>query len=104
MKNSGKILLGILGAAAAGVVIGMIVAPQKSKHLGKNIKDSAGEVADKLGELVSAGKEKYEELKSMLGTQSAELKSDAKDLITQAGDAYNDFSSDAGKAYKKIKN
>lgn len=103
MKNSNNIILGILGAAAAGVVIGMILAPQKGKHLRNDIKSSAGDAAKKLGDLLSQGKEKYEELKSMLTTQNEELQHDAKDLGHQAADAFNDLSNEAGKAYKKAK-
>ena len=48
--------------------------------------------------------EKYEELKSMVSEKSDEGKHTAKEVGIQAGDAYNDFSREAGKAYKKTKN
>ena len=103
MKNSGNVLIGILGAAAAGVVIGMILAPQKGKKLRNDIQESAGDLVDKLGDLLSKGKEKYGELKSMLSEKSDEVTTKAKGVGMQAGDALHDFSSEAGKAYKKIK-
>jgi gas vesicle protein len=103
MKNSGNVLIGILGAAAAGVVIGMILAPQKGKKLRKDIKESAGDMVDKLGDLLSKGKEKYAELKSMVNEKSDEVKSAAKEAGSSAGDAYQHFSTEGGKAYKKMK-
>ena len=103
MKNSGNVLIAILGAAAAGVVIGMILAPQKGKKLRKEITESAGDVVEKLGDLLSKGKEKYAELKSMVKEKSGEVNSTAKEAGIRAGDAYQDFSSEARKAYKKMK-
>lgn len=99
MKNTGNIVLGILGAAAAGVVIGMIIAPQKGSDLRADIKNSAGDLTKKLGELLSKGKEKYDELRAMIVDEAKELKSGAKDLATEAGNAYNDFSAKAENAY-----
>ena len=103
MKNSGNVLIGIVAAAAAGVVIGMIVAPQKGKNLRKDINKSAADVAKKLGDLLAKGKEKYEELISMVSEKSDDAQQTAKHVGIQAGDAYSDFSSEAGKAYKKMK-
>jgi gas vesicle protein len=64
MKNSANIFLGILGAAAAGVVVGMMIAPEKGADFRKNLKGSAGDLAKRLGKLLSQGKEHYDELKS----------------------------------------
>ena len=47
MKNASNIVLGILGAAAAGVVIGMIIAPQKGSELRADIKNSAADLTDR---------------------------------------------------------
>ena len=43
MTSRNKVLLGILGAAAAGVVIGMLIAPEKGKDMRKKIKKTAGD-------------------------------------------------------------
>ena len=103
MKNSGNVLIGILGAAAAGVVIGMIIAPQKGEKLRRNIRESAGDMVDKFGDLLSKGKEKLADLKSMVSDKGDEVKSTAKEAGNRAGDAYQHFSTEAGKAYKKMK-
>jgi gas vesicle protein len=114
MKNSSNILLGILGAAAAGVVIGMIIAPRKGSDLRSDLKNSAGDFTRKLGDLLAKGKEKYDELRSQATEDGRNLKNDARDLAHEAKsaykeysgkveDAYTEFSNDASKAYKKAK-
>jgi gas vesicle protein len=62
MTSRNKVLLGILGAAAAGVVIGMLVAPEKGKDMRKKLKKTAGDWADNLGHLWTNGKEAAEEV------------------------------------------
>jgi len=54
MKNSGSIFFGIIAAATAGVVIGMLIAPEKGEDTIKNIKHTAGDWAKKLSNLVTA--------------------------------------------------
>ena len=61
MTTKSKVFLGILGAAAAGVVIGLLIAPEKGKDLRKKVSKTAGEWADNLGELWTRGKEAAEE-------------------------------------------
>jgi gas vesicle protein len=61
MSNPNKIILGLLGAAAAGVAIGILLAPEKGGEVRKKIADRAGDIASRIGELISAGKEKTEE-------------------------------------------
>lgn len=62
MTNGSKILLGILGAAAVGVVAGMLLAPEKGKDLRKKIKRTAGDWADNLGHLWQNGKQAAENM------------------------------------------
>jgi gas vesicle protein len=64
MTTTTKVLLGIVGAAAAGVVIGMLVAPDKGSELRKKIKDNANEWAGSISDLFHQGKEKAEEAAS----------------------------------------
>ena len=61
MTTKSKVLLGILGAAAAGVIIGLLVAPEKGKDMRKKIRKTADDWADNLGHLWSRGKEAAEE-------------------------------------------
>lgn len=46
MKTTSKILLGTLAGLAAGVVIGMLIAPEKGSTLRKNIVKKGDDLAD----------------------------------------------------------
>ena len=61
MTTTTKVALGILGAAAAGVVIGLLIAPEKGSEIRSRIKRTAGEWADNLSHLFSEGKEAMDE-------------------------------------------
>ena len=61
MTTTTKVALGILGAAAAGVVIGLLIAPEKGAEIRSRIKRTAGEWADNLSHLFSDGKEELDE-------------------------------------------
>ena len=61
MNTNSKVLLGILGAAAAGVVIGMLVAPDKGNETRKKLKKTASDWADSLSHMWERGKSAAEE-------------------------------------------
>jgi len=61
MTTTTKVALGILGAAAAGVVIGLLIAPEKGAEIRNRIKRTAGEWADNLSHLFSDSKEELDE-------------------------------------------
>jgi gas vesicle protein len=63
MNTKTKLALGVLGAVAAGVAIGLLIAPEKGKEMRKRIKKTAGDWADNLSQLFVQGKEELEELK-----------------------------------------
>ena len=53
MTKNSKIALGIIGAMAAGVVIGLLVAPEKGKELRKRLKKNADKWGDQISHLFS---------------------------------------------------
>jgi gas vesicle protein len=53
MTSNSKIALGIIGALAAGVVIGLLVAPEKGSELRSRLKKNAGKWSDQLSHLFS---------------------------------------------------
>jgi len=63
MTTRSKIVLGLVGAAAAGVVIGLLIAPEKGADLRQKVKDTAGDWASQLGDLFANAKGEFENLK-----------------------------------------
>ena len=64
MTTNTKIILGIAGAAAAGAVIGLLLAPEKGTHLRKRLSEKVYDWADQLGDLIDSGKSKLDALKA----------------------------------------
>jgi gas vesicle protein len=77
MKTSGQVLIGILCAASAGVLIGMLIAPEKGEDLRKDIKSSANDLMDKLSSLLMQGKNEFDNIEATAENESAELKDEA---------------------------
>lgn len=77
MENSSKIILGLVGAAAVGVAIGMLLAPEKGSEIRKRISDKAGDLASRVGDMVSYGKEKFDEVAGAVTKQTDGILNDA---------------------------
>ena len=69
MKTT-KVILGMAAAAAAGVAIGMLIAPEKGEELQKKLSDGArtwlAEIASVLGTVKNAAVEKKNEAERKL--------------------------------------
>ena len=61
MKKS-SVFFGILGAAAIGVLVGIMVAPDKGSKTRKKVKEKGGDLANKLIEQVKKGDAKAREI------------------------------------------
>jgi gas vesicle protein len=72
MTNT-KLILGILGAAAAGLVIGMMIAPEKGTDLRANIKRTADDWVDEISQWIGRGKEYIDEVKNRAAQEVDEL-------------------------------
>ena len=83
MNTTSKVLLGILGAAAAGVVIGMLVAPEKGKETRKRLRKTAEDWADSMSHLWSRGKAAAEEAANDLKDKTRYGKSAAEEKINK---------------------
>lgn len=88
MKNETKVLLGIAGAALAGAVIGMLVAPEKGCDTRKKIKETASDWADRVRHL--AGKANHK------------AKSMAHDAAAAAEDVIGDIENKAAKVRNTV--
>ncbi|WP_290797767.1 YtxH domain-containing protein [Flavihumibacter sp. UBA7668] len=82
MTTTSKIVLGVLGAAAAGVAIGLLVAPEKGKDLRNKIADNAKNWADEFGTWLS-------DKKSEATMAAKKMASKAEDIADEAGQEYN---------------
>jgi len=85
MKNSSSIFIGIIAAATAGVVIGMLIAPEKGEDLRRNIKDFTGDWAKKINDLVNEGKDQFRNIKSTLSEGVNEAKAEGKNANVNQG-------------------
>jgi gas vesicle protein len=82
MNSTSKLLLAVLGAAAAGAIIGMLVAPEKGSDLRRRISDTAGDWSTQLSQLLASGKEQLNNLKTSVTNE-------AENLAEEGTDTYN---------------
>jgi gas vesicle protein len=78
MNKKSKILLGILGAAAAGAAVALLLAPDKGSALRKQVSKAANDFAGDLTDLWLTNKEKYSDAKDTFLKEAKGLKSDAE--------------------------
>jgi gas vesicle protein len=79
MSTGTKVTLGILGAIAAGVCIGLLIAPDKGSETRKRIAETTGDWADKLKNAFNKGQEEYENLKE----KARGLKTSAEERVSR---------------------
>lgn len=82
MTTTTKVIVGVLGAAAAGVIVGMLIAPEKGSDLRKSLKKSADDLADEMTNWVGKGKSFLAEMKHHAETGSEELQAQAEESLT----------------------
>ncbi|HVF82206.1 MAG TPA: YtxH domain-containing protein [Flavisolibacter sp.] len=64
MSSKTKLVLGLVGAAAAGVIVGLLLAPEAGADTRKKISSTAGDLSSSLGDLFSSAKDEVSNLKS----------------------------------------
>ena len=82
MSDRTKLILGLMGAAAVGVAIGIMIAPETGTNTRKKIADTAGGWGHSLGDLFTSAKESVGNLRrkgSDLASQAANRYSDVKE-------------------------
>lgn len=89
MTTTSKVVLGILGAAAAGVVIGLLVAPEKGSDTRKKIKRTAGDWADNLSHLWSQGKKAAEDAADEATGRAKQAKATAEDKVNKLKESFS---------------
>ena len=83
MNTKSKVILGILGAAAAGVVIGMLIAPEKGKETRKRLRKTAGEWADTMSHLWTSEKEAADAAAQDMKDKARTAKSAAEEKVNK---------------------
>lgn len=89
MNTTSKVILGILGAAAAGVVIGLLVAPEKGKDTRKRLKKTAEDWADSMSHLWARGKEATENVARDLKEKAGYAKTSAEEKVNKAKESFS---------------
>lgn len=82
MSNRTKLIVGLVGAAAVGVAIGMLLAPEAGQNTRKRIASTAGDWGSSLSDLLSSAKESVGTLRrkgSDLASRTSERYSDVKE-------------------------
>ncbi len=64
MSTKSKVILGLVGAAAAGVVVGLLLAPEKGTDMRQKITRTAGDWGSQLTDLFTNAKEELANLKN----------------------------------------
>lgn len=83
MNSTGKVLLAIIGAAAAGAIIGMLVAPEKGSELRKRISDTTGDWASQLSQLLAQGKEQLQNLKNSATSETENFAGESEERFNK---------------------
>jgi gas vesicle protein len=89
MNTTSKVILGILGAAAAGVVIGLLVAPEKGKDTRKRLKKTAEEWADSMSHLWARGKEASDNIAKDMKEKAGYAKNVAEEKVNKAKESFS---------------
>lgn len=84
MNSTTKVILGIVGAAAAGAVIGMLLAPEKGSDIRQKVKDAANDWACQLADLFAEGKSEFNNIKDKATKTARDLKGQAEDRFNNA--------------------
>jgi gas vesicle protein len=88
MTTSTKVILGIVGAAAAGAVIGMLLAPEKGTDLRQKVKDAANDWASQLADLFAEGKSEFQNLKNRATGAADNVRSEAENRFNNVKESY----------------
>ena len=64
MTTKSKVILGLVGAAAAGVLVGILLAPDKGTEVRKKISQTAGDWASQLTDIFNNAKDQVTDLAS----------------------------------------
>ena len=79
MNSTSKTILAVMGAAAVGAIIGMLVAPEKGSDLRRKLTDATGDWTTQLSELLAQGKEQLNSLKNKVSSETSDFTSESEE-------------------------
>ena len=85
MTTRTKVILGLAGAVAAGVIVGLLVAPEKGSDMRKKVGDTANDWAGRLSDLFASAKGEVDNLK----TRGSNLAKDAANKFSNVQESYS---------------
>ena len=79
MNSTSKTILAVMGAAAVGAIIGMLVAPEKGRDLRRKFTDATGDWTSQLSDLLAQGKEQLNNLKNKATSEASNYAAETED-------------------------
>ncbi|MGC3943501.1 MAG: YtxH domain-containing protein [Chryseolinea sp.] len=80
MNSTTKFVVGMAAAAAAGAIIGMLLAPEKGKDLQKRLANGTKDWLSELGSLIDMGKDAVTKAKATTETTADEIGAQLKEM------------------------
>ena len=74
MSKTSKLLIGMLGAAAAGVIVGLLVAPDKGSETRKKLSAKAEDLKGYVEGLIKAGKDNLDDMAQTITEEVESIK------------------------------
>jgi len=87
MSRATKTVLGLIAVGAVGVVTGILIAPEKGEKTRKQIKDSFGDLGDRLNDFLTDTKKKGEEVISELKEKASQVKDEVENKVRSVKNA-----------------
>lgn len=87
MSSNAKTILGVLAVGAAGVAVGMLLAPEKGEKTRSSIKDAICDLGDKIYSFIGEGKERATDAIQDIKDEAKGLKNDVRSRVDNAKDA-----------------
>ena len=81
--NAQKVMIGTLAAVAAGVAIGILVAPAEGKETRRKIADTADSLKRKLRNLRGVTMDELDELKEIFERETEGMKEDVRNHVLE---------------------
>jgi gas vesicle protein len=85
MTTTSKVILGLVGAAAAGVIVGLLIAPEKGADMRKKVGDTASDWAGRLSDLFTNAKGEMDNLAG----KSSKMASEAANKFNNVKESYS---------------